>query len=642
MKKTMFDIIKKQNGERFAKAIRNYDSGIFDIPNIDKIVRYAGRDAEPIMNYLISLKNVKIKEKKEHQDPINLLDKAGYNAYVVHNLTEQNAISRYFEPSERLCTFKDEARFKRYHIINAVRKDVDKIRRCDFDNPMREDEYGTSVISIQILKSGGFISIKNRYNHTVSNPDNTFNSCPDKIIEGLSDAIKNYFNVDFSAQKTALPEGYMLQNNHIIKYNYEHNNIYVGNGFYASDGNITEINKSSEILLDTVLFNLHTKECRDVTQFFYKGVYSERIFKEVTKNKKISIRKNPDKTYSFFADDVQIAVVSESKIISLTLPGIKEINEVHNFGFYIRSLNLPDTEVINDDFFTNNKCLSEFVAPKLKVIRNNCFENNKELRKLELPELIKIGINGFLCNEILSELYLPKLKVMRWNCFSNNVNLNRLDFPCLESMGMRCFYQNKNICELNAPNLLEMDDVCFWSNEKLSKIYLPKLVKMGVDCFYNNEKISELSLPKLKTMKTGCFYRNLDLKRLDLSSLEYLGRMSFYKNVDIYEFNAPNLQSMESDVLKNNIGLRSVNFPKLKVMYDRCFENNKNLLSLNLPDLKAVGQGCFKNNTFLYKEIYKHVDDSGKVKNGGIVIDVLESYNKIVGGFKAINSQKTK
>ena len=39
MAKTMYDIIKKQNGERFAKAIRNYDNGIFDIPDLDKIVK---------------------------------------------------------------------------------------------------------------------------------------------------------------------------------------------------------------------------------------------------------------------------------------------------------------------------------------------------------------------------------------------------------------------------------------------------------------------------------------------------------------------------------------------------------------------------------------------------------------------------
>ena len=75
----------------------------------------------------------------------------------------ENAIKQYFAPDEELCTFRDPSRFQRYHIINAVRKDVDKIKRGN--PPQRDDEYGTSVISIQILKTGGFISIKNRYNH---------------------------------------------------------------------------------------------------------------------------------------------------------------------------------------------------------------------------------------------------------------------------------------------------------------------------------------------------------------------------------------------------------------------------------------------------------------------------------------------
>ena len=60
IQKTIFDKIKKQNGEAFAKAIRSYDNGIFDVPNIVNIVRYAGREAAPIMNYLVSLKNVQI------------------------------------------------------------------------------------------------------------------------------------------------------------------------------------------------------------------------------------------------------------------------------------------------------------------------------------------------------------------------------------------------------------------------------------------------------------------------------------------------------------------------------------------------------------------------------------------------------
>ena len=113
----MYEIIKKQNGERFARAIRNYDNGIFDVPNIDKIVRYAGRDAEPILQYLTSLKNIKIVETGKPQNPFVLLDKAGYNAYVADTLGKQNAIRQYFAPDEELCTFRIFKVFS-FYLIN--------------------------------------------------------------------------------------------------------------------------------------------------------------------------------------------------------------------------------------------------------------------------------------------------------------------------------------------------------------------------------------------------------------------------------------------------------------------------------------------------------------------------------------------
>ena len=56
--KSVFEQIKKQNGEAFAKAIRAYDSGIFVVSGIVDVVKYAGREAEPIIPYLESLKDV--------------------------------------------------------------------------------------------------------------------------------------------------------------------------------------------------------------------------------------------------------------------------------------------------------------------------------------------------------------------------------------------------------------------------------------------------------------------------------------------------------------------------------------------------------------------------------------------------------
>lgn len=330
--KTMFDIIKKQNGEHFAKAIRAYDNGIFDIKDIDKIVKYAGRDAEPILQYLVSLKNIHIEEQAVHMDPLVLLDQAGYDAYVADTLEKQNAIQKYYASGEELCTFRDSARFQNYYIINAVRKDVDKIKRENFTQPKREDEYGTSVLSIQVLKTGGFISIKNRYNHTVSNPDNTLDSNPDNIIRGLSDAIKHYFNVDFSAMDVRLANNYTIINKQIIKYDTERNNVYCAENFYAKDGKVYEIDKNSEIMLgDGLLLDLRTKKVRDIT-INQDGVgvpmrddFIESINHELV-DKKLQVTKNPSGGRDVVANGQVVFTVENGDLVYINLPNARTID----------------------------------------------------------------------------------------------------------------------------------------------------------------------------------------------------------------------------------------------------------------------------------------------------------------------------
>ena len=215
MPKSVYNKIKRQNGEAFAQAIRRFDSGIFDIPNLPSVVCYAGRNALPLLDYLESLKEIEVELEGEAKDPFYLLEQAGYNAFYADSLEKQNSIAPYYEKEEQICTFKDPDRFKRYHIIHAIKKNVNEIKRSDFRGvEEREDAYGTSVISIQILKTGGFISIKNRYNHTVNACDNTFYSNPDRIIEGLSLSLSKYFKVDFAVkQQVFLPDDYILINN---------------------------------------------------------------------------------------------------------------------------------------------------------------------------------------------------------------------------------------------------------------------------------------------------------------------------------------------------------------------------------------------------------------------------------------------
>lgn len=263
----IFGKIKKQNGEGFAKVLRDYHNGIFEIPDIVDVVKHAGNtksDAEQIVKYLADKLLDDDKDQGPIGDPLKLLDKAGYDAYYADTLEKQNAISKYFQENERLCTFNDSSRFKNYYIINAVKKNVDSINRQDFvGKEQREDLYGTSVISIQVSKQGGFISIKNRYNHTVTGCDNTFKSNPDNIIKGLSAAIQKKFCVSFSTKQKLLPDNVIVVGEQLFKHHYEINGIFIGNKAYIKNGTLFEVlPEKGEFLFDYFIFNAGAKTFR--------------------------------------------------------------------------------------------------------------------------------------------------------------------------------------------------------------------------------------------------------------------------------------------------------------------------------------------------------------------------------------------
>jgi len=153
----MYNRIKKRNGEQFAKQIKDYHNGIFDIPKINEICYYAGRNAEPLLPYLISLLN-KDDECQNNPDYFgDLIEKAGYNWVIADTMEKQDSIKKYFKSNEELCTFGTK-RFESHYMVNVWKKNAENIDREE--TPTRDGEYGTSVMSIQMAKNGGFISIK--------------------------------------------------------------------------------------------------------------------------------------------------------------------------------------------------------------------------------------------------------------------------------------------------------------------------------------------------------------------------------------------------------------------------------------------------------------------------------------------------
>ena len=533
MPKTVFDIIKKQNGERFAKAIRNYDNGIFDVQNLDLIVKHAGREAEPIMAYLISLKNIEINEMAVHMDPIKLLDKAGYDAYVVHDLAEQNAIEKYFAKGEELCTFHDPHRFEKYYIINAVRKDVDNIRRADFKNPHREDEYGTSVISIQVLKTGGFISIKNRYNHTVENPDNTLNSNPDNIIPGLADAIKHYFNVDFASHHVDLPINYTTMNNQILKYNLEVENTYIGPDFYARDGRVFEINKDYEIILDTIIFNTKTKEFKSIAHADGDWQMINALSAAIN-GQKVKIQNAGDDTKMLIAGNTPIVTFQNGQILSLNLPNVREIGNYFALDCQkLTSVSMPDLETMGNNCFQFN-ILEHVNMPKLREIGEMSFYRCRNLHEINMPQLQKMGNSCFFDLYKIETVNMPLLHHIGDYCFQNAPALSVLDLPNLQRMGQNCFV-TAQLKTINLPQLQSVENSCFVNDCVATELDLPNLQRIGNVVFYDAPQLRKITAPKLQTMGAFCFHASQDATHVYMPNLRRISQGCFEQNMHIFE-----------------------------------------------------------------------------------------------------------
>lgn len=154
-----FDIILKQNGQAFARYIRDNASVIFDIPNIVDIVKYAGRKSAPITPYLISLlpaeeRGLIVTDKTIEE----LAASAGYNAFFPKTHEEFCKFTKYYLDdrtgatfsNELLCWYDDKKFTDENHVLVLVKKNIDTILRKNFiGEHYRDDEYGTSILVVR-------------------------------------------------------------------------------------------------------------------------------------------------------------------------------------------------------------------------------------------------------------------------------------------------------------------------------------------------------------------------------------------------------------------------------------------------------------------------------------------------------------
>lgn len=230
-------------------------------------------------------------ERAPAKDPYELARSVGYELTgPFASTSEFVSLDRQdFRPSERICTFNSPAeRLRGYNILWLRHAEVADTLPADeltadtlsegwktylktigrYDQasdsynladlrPARDDPYGTSSMSVQISRKGTHVSIKNRYNHTVGNPDNTLDSNLDNVAYGLKRAVYSRVDREDLMDKTsvALAEGYIADNDGgIHHYQYEEDNVYYGDYEYINNGVVTIIDRGKYYMISPELY----------------------------------------------------------------------------------------------------------------------------------------------------------------------------------------------------------------------------------------------------------------------------------------------------------------------------------------------------------------------------------------------------
>lgn len=154
--------------------------------------------------------------------------KAGYDTVIFDDKEKIAGCKKYYAAGEVICTYNNlSGRMSQYHMLVAIKKDIDKIQRSK--KPQREDEYGTSILNIQIAKNGSHMSIKNRYNHTVNECDSTLNNNLDLLVPGLQAKVLGYYNIASLNKNKNYYKNIIKINGVYLKYVTEVENVYFGN-----------------------------------------------------------------------------------------------------------------------------------------------------------------------------------------------------------------------------------------------------------------------------------------------------------------------------------------------------------------------------------------------------------------------------
>lgn len=474
--------------------------------------------------YIHSLAGVAPQMVITTKTPFELLSEVGYTLYECRTLDDVMRFKHYYAPGEVICTYDPiKDRTQRRFVFFAVKNDVDRIERSL--EPNRNDEYGTSVLSIQFDK-GEFndVHIINRYNKEDNGSDATFGDNLDNIIPGLTYSFGKFYGYNFNPDSTSFDIescGYVCIDGVYYKFN---------NYIFLKDEN--DRGKHIYACVDNILI-IDNKVIKDYALFPERYILASYFVIDL---KEKTIKLCDDSIEDSFCDE--FINITSIVVLNNQEEGTKLIKIVYDNG--------------KEAFITLNS--------KNQIIKyeNNCTKNIltdnwlvycKHLKYIIMNELEEVA-NSFLDleNSSLVEATFKKLK-KAGNCFMQSHNkLKRLIVPQLEELSDYALFNAQLLEYLEMDKIRQMGNSCFHRINSIIYLMFPDLERLGSDCFSEANSLEKLSIPKVVILPKGCFSYVKSLKELEASSLQEIKAFSFCDISSIRVIKLSELSIIESGV----------------------------------------------------------------------------------------------
>ena len=577
--KTEYELIKEDYGERFAKFCRSSFPTLIKEQLLYKTISTFFAPTKKLYDCLIKEYQVQnfinfINKKKkelfgpledeefvvpfeEGQSPQELMKKAGYELYECKSEQDVLRFKKYYAKGEELCTFRDvSSRLKNYYIFFAVKENVDEIKRKNFARPERQDKYGTSVICLQFFRGkNNYLSIKNRYNHAVDDPDCTFNNNLDNIIKGLTASFKIYYDYAFDMEEKAQIHltDYIRADGKYYYYNCEWlNRYFCENNIIIYHYRPYQYDKSRYEFIEHFVLDKKEKRLDDLSAVGIEnfGSYVDNSVGQFQNIRNIEVEKQSDtqnriiKIFTTgFENPMEIVLDNVGGIIEVYNPNI-EVVEDYFFATSkkIKKVSLPNATTIKNHFLVYNHSLEECNLPKVKTIGYNFLKDCDSIKKIEFPMLEKVS-GGFMSEASnLMHFYAPKLAYAGFDFLMCN-KIKKLELPSLIE-AQQNFLRSSEVEELFLPNCVSLGELALELNINLRSIYVPKIKKIGCWTLENNEQLRILDMPEVEEIAKGFLSSNRSM---------------------LTEFYAPKLKSVDAGFLKFNSQIKKFYAPNVNL-----------------------------------------------------------------------------